>query len=315
MRSLEPTKTSHIRRIASWSEIGHAVLGLTLSLVGFTIPPPVSAASGPWVEHPQVRARLITPWTIAPPSPELQLGVEFRLAPDWHAYWKNPGDAGYPPEFKWSSAPLAATFQVQWPAPHRFILPGDLQSLGYADRVIYPVRAQFPADVPDGLIIEASVNYLVCADSCVPYQDRLQVRVDTDGDARTDNDVEPDLDRWLRRVPRRDVTDPLNPSVALSLKGAVMEVRVSRAIAATGTPQIFFTNHPIFDIGIPRRGSDSSFVIPIRRRDRTKPLPKTTSFEWTLTSSDADSAVRPIEGETVVDLGSYSRQERQQQPQ
>ena len=29
-------------------------------------------------------------------------GIEIRLAPGWHTYWRAPGSAGIPPTFDWS---------------------------------------------------------------------------------------------------------------------------------------------------------------------------------------------------------------------
>ena len=34
---------------------------------------------------------------VAPGQP-FRLGLRLRLAPGWHTYWKNPGDAGAAPE-------------------------------------------------------------------------------------------------------------------------------------------------------------------------------------------------------------------------
>ena len=32
------------------------------------------------------------------PGAPFRIGLRFRLAPGWHTYWQNPGDAGVAPE-------------------------------------------------------------------------------------------------------------------------------------------------------------------------------------------------------------------------
>ena len=34
------------------------------------------------------------------PGKAVELGLRLRLAPGWHGYWRNPGDAGAPPEIR-----------------------------------------------------------------------------------------------------------------------------------------------------------------------------------------------------------------------
>ena len=60
-----------------------------------------SSKSGPAgssvVTTPYVRAELIAhaPQGVAPGQP-LWLGLHITHQPDWHTYWKNPGDSGLP---------------------------------------------------------------------------------------------------------------------------------------------------------------------------------------------------------------------------
>ena len=67
---------------------------LTLALL---VPLQAWGAAGEWAENPESRVRLITPWQVAPRSGELRMGLHFKLTPEWHVYWKNSGDAGFPP--------------------------------------------------------------------------------------------------------------------------------------------------------------------------------------------------------------------------
>jgi suppressor for copper-sensitivity B len=69
------------------------------------------------------------------------IGVRVRLGSGWKIYWKEPGDAGLPPEFDWSASSNLASAEVHWPAPHRTAVLG-VESLGYTGEVLFPVSVQ-----------------------------------------------------------------------------------------------------------------------------------------------------------------------------
>ena len=79
-----------------------AALGL-LCLTGS----PAQAASGPWSTNPEARVRLV--------AASGHLGLDFELAPGWHVYWKNSGDAGYPPRLDFSATPEILESRLLFP--------------------------------------------------------------------------------------------------------------------------------------------------------------------------------------------------------
>src|SRR5487761_13845 len=70
----------------------------------------------------------------------LRAGVELRLDPGWHTYWRDPGDSGVPPTFDFSGSDNVKSATVLWPAPERFPDGAGGTSIGYVDRVILPVQ-------------------------------------------------------------------------------------------------------------------------------------------------------------------------------
>ncbi|MBO0715897.1 MAG: cytochrome C biogenesis protein, partial [Rhizobiales bacterium] len=50
----------------------------------------------------------------------VRAGIEIRLDPGWHTYWRDPGDSGAPPTFDFSSSENVKSVNVLWPAPERF---------------------------------------------------------------------------------------------------------------------------------------------------------------------------------------------------
>src|SRR5436190_11268772 len=120
-----------------------AVLALLLA------PIPAWGAASEWSVNPQSRVRLISPWQVAPRGGDLVLGLQFRLAPGWHVYWKNSGDAGFPPVVTFQPAEVLGKPELLWPTPSRFELPGGLVAFGYEGEVVYPVHATiWPDSLP-----------------------------------------------------------------------------------------------------------------------------------------------------------------------
>src|ERR1700694_3774698 len=78
------------------------------------------AARPPWTSKPQAQVRLISGGLVPPRQGELRLGIHFRLAPGWHVYWKNSGDAGFAPAVTWKQVPGLAPPDLLWPGPARY---------------------------------------------------------------------------------------------------------------------------------------------------------------------------------------------------
>ncbi len=132
------------------------------------------AGSGPWIAKGRlarwVRLDARAAGTGAgDPVGEIELGLEFELEPGWHVYWKNSGDAGYPPRLDLSGTPALAGAQLLFPAPQRYDLPGGLVSFGYEGQVIYPLSAGLPVTSGESLPpVSARLDYLVCRTECIP---------------------------------------------------------------------------------------------------------------------------------------------------
>jgi len=133
-----------------------------LSLLLMIFAAPALAAESSAAHTPRVTATLVSDTDAVAAGVPLHLGLRLQLAPGWHTYWQNPGDAGIAPEFTLDvpASPIA------WPAPKR--LPeGPLMTYGYTGSVLLPVTV-----VPGtgGLHVTASANWLVCEKICVPEE-------------------------------------------------------------------------------------------------------------------------------------------------
>jgi DsbC/DsbD-like thiol-disulfide interchange protein len=281
---------------------------------------PSAAVASPWSSNPQSQVRLISGELVAPRQGELRLGIHFRLAPGWHAYWKNSGDAGFAPVVAWKDVPGLAPPELLWPAPHRIELPGGLEAFGYADEVVYPARAaigtvaRVPADGPGGrrgpLRLGANVDYLVCKVDCVPHRYDLVLDQPLGERAEADPQTAPLLDRWWREVPLaadRQASPAGTPAIAsrteMTLARAAapdelrLELRLRGVTAAPGGADLFFETHPALELGRPRvRGTAGGllFEVPARRKDASAPIPATTEIAWTATGLEEDGGPAPL---------------------
>ncbi|HSF95408.1 MAG TPA: protein-disulfide reductase DsbD domain-containing protein, partial [Thermohalobaculum sp.] len=105
-------------------------------------------------------------------------GLVLDIAPGWKTYWRNPGAAGIPPQFDWTSSRNLGSAEVFWPRP-KFFESFGLTTIGYSDRVVLPVRL-----VPQvaGAPIELGLNLSlgVCRDICVLEETSLTLRLEPD---------------------------------------------------------------------------------------------------------------------------------------
>ncbi|MGH7103167.1 MAG: protein-disulfide reductase DsbD domain-containing protein, partial [Acetobacteraceae bacterium] len=128
---------------------------------------PARAAASGWVGHGPAAVRLVTAEQATGSTRIVDAGLEIRLAPGWHTYWRDPGAAGLPATIDWQGSHNLSTAKIDWPAPRRFSVAG-LQSYGYADRVVLPIAASVVRP-GEPLVLHATVTYSACRNICIPY--------------------------------------------------------------------------------------------------------------------------------------------------
>lgn len=102
------------------------------------------------------------------------LAIKFKIEKDWHLYWKNPGDAGFPPRITWQLPDGFSVGDLQFPTPHK-IIEADLVAFGYSDELILLAEVTPPKHLPKALSISASIDWLVCKESCVPGEAKVSL--------------------------------------------------------------------------------------------------------------------------------------------
>jgi thiol:disulfide interchange protein DsbD len=107
----------------------------------------------------------------APEAGKIELGLQFRLAPGWHIYWSNPGDAGFAPAVA-AAAPVT-TGPLGFPPP-ALLMQGPIADYVLSGNVLLPFAA---TNVGNAVSVRA--RWLVCSDICVPEGANFLLRFPT----------------------------------------------------------------------------------------------------------------------------------------
>lgn len=109
-------------------------------------------------------------------SDEVAPGIPFWVATrltigkEWGAYWKNPGEAGYPVTVEWVLPQGFTAGELMYPTPERSVV-NHLVVFGYSDQVTFLSKITPPKDLKIGESVEikADIRWLVCSDTtCLP---------------------------------------------------------------------------------------------------------------------------------------------------
>jgi thiol:disulfide interchange protein DsbD len=141
---------------------------------------------GTVVTTPQVRAELMAH---APDGADtgktVWVGLQLTHQPDWHTYWKNPGDSGLPISVQWTLPAGVTAGDIAWPLPKKIPI-GNLANYGFDGTVLLPVpltiTAAFKPLPPNSEIeVKLKANWLVCRKECIPEQGEFALKLPVKG--------------------------------------------------------------------------------------------------------------------------------------
>ena len=157
-------------------------LGLGWGAMGWSQMPSAVAPSAV-VNTPQVRAELVAhaPNGVQAGQP-LWVGLQLSHQPEWHTYWRNPGDSGLPTQLEWNLPAGIQAGPVQWPLPHK-LKAGSLTNYGFEHTVLlaapFTVGKAFKPNASQTLEIQLHANWLVCRLECIPQEGDFVLRLPT----------------------------------------------------------------------------------------------------------------------------------------
>ncbi len=128
------------------------------------------------------------------------IGIKMLLEPHWHAYWKNPGDAGLPMTAELTDANGYKCGELRFPTPHKYIT-GNETLYGYDSEVVFLLPIKPPAGVKSSPHFKIKTTWLACKEVCLPGSAILELNADSVTAAeRKDNQHL--LDRWTAKLPQ-----------------------------------------------------------------------------------------------------------------
>jgi thiol:disulfide interchange protein DsbD len=133
------------------------------------------------VSTPQLRAELVAH---APQGVQagqaVWVGLLLTHQPEWHTYWRNPGDSGLSTQIE-LNLPIGITAgDVQWPLPQK-LKAGNLTNYGFEKTVLLAVplqvTKQYLANASQTLDLQVHANWLVCRLECIPQEGDFALRI------------------------------------------------------------------------------------------------------------------------------------------
>lgn len=157
------------------------------------------------------------------PGQTVHIALRQQIQKDWHTYWRNAGDSGEATSAAWTLPAGWTVSDFTWPTPER--LPfGPLVNYGYKGEVLLPVSVTAPANARPGETarLTAKVQFLVCADICVPENATLTL------DLPVTEQPAPADAQWGGRIARTlaEAPKPAGLTAAFRKEGDVVKLAI-----------------------------------------------------------------------------------------
>ena len=147
------------------------------------------------------QARLILSADTARPGDTVLAGVDLKMEPGWHTYWKNPCAAGYATKIEWQLPPGVTAGEIQWPLPEK-LPPVEVTTYGYDDEVVLLVPLKLAADLKPGpLDLKAKVSWLECKAACIPGNGNVEATLNISDQTKASADAAL-IESWKSKVPQ-----------------------------------------------------------------------------------------------------------------
>ena len=218
--------------------ISLATCGLALALTSTA----QAADSSAWSQDSRSAVRLIAGANKGGDAP-LRAGIEIKLDPGWHTYWRYPGDAGVPPRFDFSGSDNLQTAKVLYPAPTLYSDDSG-QTLVYDKGVIFPVVVT-PKQAGKPVRLRLKIDYAVCEKLCVPAEGSAELAIGPGGSSE-----EAALKAAEARVPK-PVTAAEAGLTARRVNAGAKPLVMVDVVAPAGAPVQLFVEGPTAEWALP----------------------------------------------------------------
>ena len=158
-----------------------------------------SLGGAPLAAH-HTQAKLILSADTAKPGDTIWAGVDLKMEPGWHTYWKNPGAAGLATKVEWQLPPGVTAGQIQWPIPEKFP-PIEVTTYGYTNEAMLLVPLMLATNLSTGpLDLKANVSWLECKEVCIPADQNIEATLKIGSNTKQTTDAVA-IESWRKKLP------------------------------------------------------------------------------------------------------------------
>ncbi|HWD18722.1 MAG TPA: protein-disulfide reductase DsbD domain-containing protein [Verrucomicrobiae bacterium] len=162
-------------------------------------------AALPVLAFNKTQTRLVLSDQTAPAGATVWAGLEMKMPPGWHTYWRNGGDAGSPTTIDWHLPKGVTAGDVQWPIPHKMVEKisdeTTLVTYIYSNTVVLLVPLRLEAGLAPGkLEISGTAHWQECADICVMAKDDVSATLTIGSQEQKSSDADL-IAQWQARLP------------------------------------------------------------------------------------------------------------------
>jgi DsbC/DsbD-like thiol-disulfide interchange protein len=212
-----------------------ALLALSGVIAAVSLSPALAQSAGKTPPADLVKLELVADRAAVGKSGTLTLAARFAIAPGWHIYWENPGEAGLATEVSFVAPAGYEVGPVRYPGPVRFQTPGETAaSFGYTDAAMLSseVKVKKAAAAPARFTVQAS--WLACRDVCIRGKGTASLELPIEGRAKP---AHADLfERHQRELPRKFAELRAKPRWERDAKSARLLVAIDKAERAEYFP-------------------------------------------------------------------------------
>ena len=202
------------------------------------------APAGAVVTTDQVRAELLAHAPDgAQPGKTVWVGLQITHQPEWHTYWKNPGDSGLATVLQWTLPAGVTAGDIAWPLPHKIPI-GNLANYGFEGTVLLPVPLTVdpsfrPSPLAGDMEVRLRASWLVCKKECIPQDGDFLLKIPTRSSLAGHGAA---FDAALQAQPRKL---PASAGNSLTVAGNAIQLRMDNLPAALrGKTLEFFPESP-----------------------------------------------------------------------
>jgi DsbC/DsbD-like thiol-disulfide interchange protein len=167
-----------------------------------------------------VQPTLLADTTAVKPGTTFTLGILYKLQPEWHIYYKNPGESGFATTVQWNLPEGASVGETMYPAPLTFESPGPVMCYGYEGEAMLLAEVNLGKAPADGKVtITAKTRWLMCSDRCIPNSKELTLTLPVGEPEPANADV---FSKYKKLVPKKVGALPENAKITATPSGSSM---------------------------------------------------------------------------------------------